>query len=207
MKIDYRELQDETRFRKIMEVGYNDVVWFIMKHIKPDNPAMRWFYGFNISLVLGFAWTIFCDIQMAKIGFLPAAGCFLTGFVAFFLLIPAHEGLHVLAFKMLGAPNVSVSAQWDKFAFFAIADRFVMNYREFLFLALLPFVLINAGLIVAILYVSPAVQMLLWSVLFSHSTGCIGDFSLIGFLSQHDPRTVLNYDDKELGITCFFNAL
>ncbi|MGJ8868839.1 hypothetical protein, partial [Salmonella enterica] len=49
-------------------------------------------------------------------------GCALT-----FLLIPIHEGLHGIAYKMCGAPTVTFAANWKKLYFMAIADKFTIG--------------------------------------------------------------------------------
>lgn len=126
-------------------------------------------------------------------------GCALS-----FLLIPLHEGLHMLAYRLMGAKQTRFVAHWKKFYFLAIADGFVANRSEFRIVALTPFVgislflgLISAGL-------PPLAMLSLRFTLFVHAALCSGDFALLSFFETHKDREMLTCDDMEAGISRFW---
>ena len=73
------------------------------------------------------------------------------GFAIAFTLVPIHEYIHALAYKSQGAATTSFDANWKKFYFMAIADKFVASKKEFQIIALAPFITINLILIIMIL--------------------------------------------------------
>jgi len=208
MQQNYRELWDETRYRKVLEIQHEDILSFIAGQLRPNNFAMQFFYGFNLALVVFFLLTISRDISVAPFSLFSAMLIFMAGIPLFLiLLVPLHEMLHALAFFLLGARKVRIIPRWKKLMVYAVADKFVLNFREFLFLAFTPFVLINLGLII-LLFVIPGVwKYAVWSALFFHATGCIGDFALLGFLSRNNPSETVNYDDFSEQKTFFFEKI
>jgi hypothetical protein len=208
MQQNYRELWDETRYRKILEIQHEDILSFIAGQLRPNNFAMQFFYGFNLALFVFFLLTISRDFRVAPFSFFCALLVFMAGIPLFLiLLVPLHEMLHALAFFLLGARKVRIIPRWEKLMVYAVADKFVLNFREFVFLALTPFVLINVGLII-LLFVMPGVwKYAVWSALFFHATGCIGDFALLGFLSRNNPSETVNYDDFSEQKTFFFEKI
>jgi hypothetical protein len=205
MNVDHRELQAETRYHRVLEIKHAEILWFIRDNLKPRGFPLFLFYFFNLVLVLGFIYTIIRSVFIAEVSFFHALSGFLIGAVLFLLiLIPIHELLHLVAFRSLGAKETKVFAQWDKFLFYAVADKFVMNYKEFLFLALLPFVVLNGILLLLLFIVGDTAIYGVWAALIFHSTGCIGDFVLIDFLSEKAHRKFVNYDDLDQKITLFY---
>lgn len=208
MHKDYRELWDETRYRKVLEIHHDDILSFVAGHLRPNNPAMWFFYGFNLALIVFFLVTVSRDIESAPFSFFRAMLVFLAGIPLFMiLLVPVHEILHVLVFLLLGAKKVRIVPKLEKLMVYAIADKFVMNYREFVFLALTPFVIINVVLIILLVVTPGVLKYAVWSALFFHATGCVGDFALLGFLCRNNPSETVNYDDFSEQKTFFFEKI
>jgi hypothetical protein len=91
--------------------------------------------------------------------------------------------------------------------FYAIADKFVMNSMEFIFLALTPFLVINLSLVFGIFCLHGELRVMAVVFLFFHLTGCIGDFALLGYLYKNRQHRILNYDDKELEKSYFYEEV
>lgn len=129
---------------------------------------------------------------------------FFYGFSIAFLLVPLHEYLHGLAYRYVGAGQVSYGADIKKFVFFAMADRFVANAREFFIVALTPFVVISL-LAIALYFVLPSdwsVTML--GLLFVHSMFCGGDFGLLSYFEEHREKQMVTYDDVANQVSYFY---
>ena len=151
--------------------------------------------------------TLVAAIAVAVIqgrGVLRTLGDFGLALAALFVVIlPLHEALHAAGYRLVGARDI----RWDYsprlMAVWVIAHRFVAGTREFAFVALAPFVVLNAALIAgAILFPSHAVLLLF--VLLLHLHGCAGDWSLLNFVWLHRERGFWTFDDAESGKSYFF---
>ncbi|MBC3786807.1 DUF3267 domain-containing protein [Spirosoma utsteinense] len=119
-----------------------------------------------------------------------------AGVLALFLLLPIHEFIHGLAFKRIGAPNVGYGYSLRSMMVYAYCQKFPTTMREVAFVAVLPFVLITAGLITAWI-VWPTYGVFWAMLLLMHTSGCIGDFVLINYYIKTRHRRVYTYDDVE----------
>lgn len=121
----------------------------------------------------------------------------------FAVILPLHEALHAAAYRLAGARDIRWDYSMRMLAVWVIAHRFVAGTRAFLFVALAPFVVLNALLIAgAVLFPQHAVLLLF--VLLVHLHGCAGDWSLINFVWLHRERGFWTYDDAERGKSYFF---
>jgi len=55
----------------------------------------------------------------------------LIGIVLFVFIIPVHELIHGIAYRLFGAKNVTYKAEWKKFIFYAMADGFITKKIPF----------------------------------------------------------------------------
>jgi hypothetical protein len=208
MKLLYSDLENNSRYKKILEISHDELIVFVSDHIKPDNLPMRLFYLFNLPVVAYIFFKLYIIIFVFPLNWFYLLSVILVSFILFaIIVIPLHELLHSLAFKILGAKKVSIHAQWSRMLFYAIADKFVMNSREFIFLALTPFVIINMTLVFGILCLHGELKVMAVIFLFFHLTGCIGDFALLGYLYKNRHQNILNYDDKELEKSYFYEEV
>ncbi len=53
----------------------------------------------------------------------------ITGFT---IIIPVHEGIHAIVYKMLGAKNIRFGADVKKMIFYATADKYVTTRKKFI---------------------------------------------------------------------------
>jgi hypothetical protein len=121
----------------------------------------------------------------------------------FVVILPLHEGLHALAYRLCGARDIRWDYSLRMMAVWVIAHRFVAGTRTFVFVALAPFVVLNALLIAgAIAFPAHAVVMLF--LLLVHLHGCAGDWSLLNFIWLQRERGFLTFDDAVAGKSYFF---
>jgi hypothetical protein len=208
MRLSASDLEKSPAHRKIFEISHEELIVFVSDHVKPDNLPMQLFYLFNLPVLAYIFYKIYFILFVSPLNWWHLVAVILLSLVVFaVLVIPVHELLHGLAFKLLGAKNVSIHAQWDRMLFYAIADKFVMNSKEFIFLALTPFIVINSALIFGIFFLHSELKVAAVVFLFFHLTGCIGDFALLGYLYKNRKTTILNYDDKTLKKSYFYEEL
>jgi hypothetical protein len=137
-------------------------------------------------------------------GFARAFLDFGMAMVALFMIIlPLHEALHALAYRLSGARDIRWDYSLRILAVWVIAHRFVVSTRAFLFVALAPFVVLNALLMAGAL-AFPGYAVLLLFLLLLHLHGCAGDWSLLNFVWLHRERGFWTYDDAVAGKSYFF---
>lgn len=131
-------------------------------------------------------------------------GAFGLAFATLLLVIlPIHELLHAAAYRLAGARDIRWDYSVKMAAVWVIAHRFVATTRPFIFVALAPFVAINAALVIgAILFPKLAVYLLF--VLLWHLHGAIGDWSLINFIWIHRRLGFWTFDDADHGKSYFY---
>ncbi len=208
MRLSSSDLDNNPRYRKIFEISHEELIGFVSDNIRPDNLPMRLFYLFNFPVLAYILYKLYFIIFVSPLNWFQLIAIVLLSFVLFaIIVIPIHELLHALAFKLLGAKKISIHAQWDRMLFYAIADKFVLNSKEFVFLALTPFVIINLALIFGIVLLHGELKVVSVVFLFFHLTGCIGDFALLGYLHKNRQSTILNYDDKDLQMSYFYEEV
>ncbi|MES2796600.1 MAG: DUF3267 domain-containing protein [Bacteroidota bacterium] len=203
MKIKPEELLDNGYFL-IDNLDHHELIPFVRKYLKKRTPFSIFYTLSNLviaSIIVFWFWKNYGTYNFhLDEGFTH----FSYGIGLAFSLIPIHEYIHVLAYKSQGAENTSYDANWKKFYFMAIADRFVANKKEFQIVALAPFVVISATLILLLFF-----SNLLWSftilgVLLTHTAFTSGDFGLLSYFDFHKEKEILTYDDKENGISYFY---
>lgn len=127
-------------------------------------------------------------------------GQFALGLGLSVMLAPIHELIHGVALWAVGAPRVQYRANWKKLYFMAGADRFVVDEREFYWIAFAPFAVISLLAIGLLLWQPPTAL----GLLFLHTAFCAGDFALADFMNANSAQGIVTYDLMEEGETFFF---
>ena len=186
------ELQDGNHFQLLAEMGHKEIAqfaaeyywrrksWITLAHILfASGVAGTWVYvGLRNKLAFG-AW-------MDGFGFAVLA--------ALVILLPIHELIHGAAYKASGAKDVRYKVAWRQFCAYAIAHNFVASSRVFRWVAVLPFLVINAVLILGACWFS-SLQFFLLVLLLIHTAGTSGDFAMLNFLWLNRREEVYTYDD------------
>lgn len=126
------------------------------------------------------------------------------GVVGLFLIVlPIHEIIHALFFKLLGAKNVGFGYSKKGLMVYAYAQRFVMTLRENALVAAMPFLLIT--LLISVCWVLvPGLKVIWIVILLFHTLGCMGDFILILHAWKNRKEAMYTYDDLSEKRTYFF---
>lgn len=128
----------------------------------------------------------------------------MLGFGSAFLLIPLHEYLHAIAYRLCGAREVSYDADLKKLVFMAIAHRFVASSREFRFVAMTPFGFISLAAIATLPFLPGNYTFSALALVFTHAAFCGGDFAMLSYLEFHKGKAVVTWDDKVNKVTWFY---
>ena len=195
-KPSIEELGDESAYEKVLTLPYGDIAPFVIGSLK----------SFNLPMMT--VWIVLALTAFLNVWFWPGVIYtpensriiigLLTGLAAVpVFLIPVHEGLHLIPFRMSGAKDIRYGADLRQGIIYVTAHRFVADLRLFSIVAFTPFVVITAVLIVTIIVCSPWWKWVLSLALFTHTTMCAGDAALIGFMRGLSYRNVYTWDDAD----------
>lgn len=186
-------------------LSLEDIVQFVFRQIRILNPATVIFFVAALSSFFMMVFTLVSDVIPVKWGWAKIMLHCFNGFILWpVILIPIHELIHALVYKLVGAPEIKFGIKPEKYLFYVTADKYVIGKNRFMMVALTPFVIISA---VLILFACFTVYPLSWSFivcLFVHTTMCIGDFALTGFFMQYIGQEIYTYDDTENSVTYFY---
>jgi hypothetical protein len=183
---------------------HRDLIPFVSEYIRKKNFVAFAFILLNILFLFAFLGTSVYYVYIDSVTIGGVILWFFIGLASTVPLIPLHEWLHALAYKICGANEISIDAHWKKFYITATADGFVMNRKQFFFVALMPFVTITFAGFWLYFISPPQIQIMICSAIVVHSTMCIGDFALMSYFAEQKGKDVLTYDEKSSGHSYFF---
>lgn len=190
------ELRQHPRYEHWMTLPHGEILPFVQEEFGRRGWLTRLYLLLNLAFLL---FMILLAIWQVRHGLISAGTAVLNSALgaalALSLLVPVHEAIHGLAYKLVGAPRVQYGSDIRKFIFYAMADHFVVAFPRFVVVALAPFLVINFFAALALFYVSLNYQWALFGVLFMHTGACAGDFAMLSFFLRHRREGVLTYDD------------
>ena len=200
------ELQKSSEFELIAKLNHNEIKEFVLNRFSEGGKIITAYIIYQIVMVLGglffFAYTVFLFFRGNNEPFYYSLGALVFCFT---LLIVFHELLHGVALKMVGAKNVNFGAYIKKFVFYAEANRFVLNRKQFAFVALAPFVVVKLISISAIFLFISSPQLYFFVFLMSaHSLFCAGDIGLLSVFYNYPGREVFSFDIKNEKTSYYF---
>jgi hypothetical protein len=203
MKITPEELA-QNGYVLIDKLEHNELIPFVQFYLK-KNTLSSYTYTFSNLLIVGiiFYW-LWQNYGTPDFAVGKGVGYLAFGFSLAFFLIPLHEYIHVLAYKSQGAIHTSYDANLKKFYFLAVADKFIVNRKEFQVVALAPFVVISSSLIILLFFVPKMWTFMILGMLLTHTAFTSGDFGLLSYFDYHKNREIVTYDDKENKISYFY---
>jgi hypothetical protein len=177
---------------------HNNIVSFVKTYFFRTNPVILFYWLFNAVVFLFFVLLpIFSEAFRAQLHLV------LIGLVGFLFLVPIHELIHGIGYRLAGARTVSYRVVWRKFVVYAMADRFVTRRHWFVALALAPFALINCALMILIMATDGGWSAVMTGALIMHTAGCSGDFALVSYFYTFWSRHPITYDEEAEGRTVF----
>ena len=158
MSLQVEDLEDQTKYRQILAVPYNDLVTFVLDYIRRKSGLMVFFWSVCI-IFLGIALTVRINIA----GYFPIRNIFLhsmLGFVIFpILCIPVHESLHIIPYYFTGAKKIRIGMDLKQYMFYVTAHRHVATPVQFRIVALVPFITISILLLFLIFSLPGIMEM------------------------------------------------
>jgi hypothetical protein len=206
MGLKVEDLEDQSRFRQLLKVPYDELVGFILDYLRRRTDLMIFFWSVCI-IFIGLALTIRIDI----VGYFPIKNIMFHSFLGFILfpllIIPVHELLHVIPFLFTGARKIRAGVDLRQYLFYVTAHRHVVNARQFRLVAYTPFIILNV-LSLVLIFILPGLWK--WSLsllLFVHTTMCAGDFALLNFFRINKKKKVYTWDDADEKVAYFYEEM
>jgi hypothetical protein len=189
-------LEEGSDYDKVLTLPYDELAPFVIRGLR------------TLTLSMMLVWTVAIASAALTLLLWPrSAGTpdhpgILTGLAVGLiliplLLVPLHELLHLIPFRLAGARDIRVGADLRQGIVYVTAHRFVAGLSLFAVVALTPFLVITASLVAVMFFVPPWWQWVLTIALLAHTTMCAGDAALLGHLGQYRGRRVYTWDDAD----------
>lgn len=200
------ELQYSDSYEQVYELKHNQVKDFVLNHLAKGGKFVKWYMFYQILMVLAGLFCITSTVVLAIRGNLqPLYYLFGAIIFSFTFLILIHELLHALAFKLTGAPKVSIGGYLKKFIFYAEADRHVLNRNQFTLVALTPLTVIKLTTLAGIILSAGHPAVYFWIFIMSaHSLFCAGDIGMLDYYYQFRNSELFIFDMKEEKTSYFY---
>ncbi len=190
------DLVGNPAFRLILELDLDDLADFLKQHAQDDTPLLRWYRSLVVVLAglwLGGAGAAVLFDAGVSLAHLPGTIA-LTLVILLVVVVPLHEALHVLTLVFYGARDLRFRFSLRKLYIAVTVHHFVASSREIIWMAILPFLVINVMLMV-LFAVSSLDKFLLGGLLFLHTFLCAGD--IINISLHPGERERYSYVDAE----------
>ena len=190
------ELEEGSGYVKVLTLHYGEIAPFVISHLTRFSMPMTliWVTAVVSLLLSAWFWPGLRD---------PAADPqvirgLVAGLLVFpLLMIPVHEALHLIPFRLAGARDIRLGADLRQGIFYVTAHRFVAGRRLFTMVALTPFITISAGILISMAFCPAWWKWVLAMSLTVHTTMCAGDAALLGFMSGLKNRDAYTWDDAD----------
>ena len=204
MKIKPAELEKEG-YVLLSSLHHDELIPFLKESFKDKSIVVKWYNYLILTLLIILIAYLFVDYyRVESFNGLRRFSYFSLGIALSFVLIPLHEFLHALAYKYVGAREVSYDANWKKFYFMAMADQFVADYKEFRIVALTPFLAISISCLLFLFFPIGIWIYSVFGLLITHTLFCSGDMALLNYFEVNKEREMVTYDDKLARMSFFY---
>jgi hypothetical protein len=210
-EINVEYVRNSGKFRLVKELGFSEILKFVLENIVIRNVFSIIYLVYNLlffyllvgQIVNGIVETGF-TINTFRF-FFP--GIMWGAVAGSFLIIPFHEGLHALAFLLIGARKIKFGADMKQMIFYATAADFVAGRKGFTLVALVPFVIINLFSIPLMFTGDLEITLFIIVMLLFHNLMCIGDFGMLSFFSRHKDKEMYTFDDLDTKTAFFYEKI
>lgn len=206
MALQVEDLDDQTKYRQILAVPYNDLINFVLDYIRRKSGLMVFFWSACL-IFLGIAIKVRINIS----GYFPITDILFhsaLGLIIFPLLcIPVHELLHIIPYYISGAKRIRIGMDLKQYLFFVTAHRHVATPLHFKIVAIMPFLIISVASTLLVFLLPGLWKWSLSLFLFVHTTMCAGDFALLNFYWLNKKKKIFTWDDADKKMAYFYEKL
>lgn len=191
-----KELRESNHFELIAELSHQNIKEFVLDQALKGGRMVRIYMIYQIIMIAaGSAIFTYSVVEAFKQNMQAFYYCIASILFCFTALIVIHELIHGIAIKLTGAPKVSYGANLKKFIFYAEADQYVMNRRQFTFIAITPLIVVKLVSAIGVLLCFNQPAVFAFSIIMcTHSLFCAGDISLLSLFYRHEYSEVYTFD-------------
>jgi len=203
----HNELISSNEYEQIIALKHSEIKNFIVTEVEKQSIWARIANMYQITGLLAFVLGLFKAFMPF---FTKREGIYLFWLVlglvfTFTLLIITHELIHALAYRYVGARNLSFGMNIRKFMFYVQADKQVLNYKQFKIVALAPVVSVAiVSILGMIIFYNHAAFYFFIPIFAFHSMFCGGDFGLLCIFANRSDKEILTFDIKSEEKTYFY---
>ena len=192
------DLTIKDEYQLLHKLHYDSIISFVFENIKKKTLGSAVYFINLIILLFLILITSKQAFSIDTISLKPYILAICSGFIlGSFIIIPFHELFHALAYRIVGAKKPKFGMDLKQLIFYVTADRFVVNSKEFHWVALTPFLIINISVASAFFFLNTNWQIISLFFLFFHNIMCIGDFALLSFFHSHPKEKLFTFDILE----------
>lgn len=206
MALRVEDLDDERKYRQLLALPYDEMIPFVFDYMKRKSLLifLLWSACFIFLLMV-------ISIRIQISGYFPHSNIILhsiLGIIVFPLLsVPFHEGLHIIPYYLSGARKIRIGIDLKQYIFYVTAHRHVATPFKFRIVAIMPFIVISAALIICV-FLLPGLWKWSFSLfLFTHATMCAGDFALLNFYFINRKKKIYTWDDADRKVAYFYEEI
>jgi len=206
MALQVEDLEDQSKYRQILELSYGDLIPFILDYLRRKTGVTIFFWSACIIFLVTAL-----RIRMNIAGYFVFRDILAHSVIGMIFLplvcIPLHELLHIIPYYFSGARKIRVGMDLKQYLFYVTAHRHVATPRQFRIIAMIPFILISIALVFLILTMPGLWKWSLSLFLFVHTTMCAGDFALLNFYYIKKGKKIFTWDDADRKIAYFYEEI
>ena len=190
------ELQNSDEYKLISKLNHQQIKEFVITQLAEGGWFVKTYMIYQVIMIMLGMFFFTRSIVLAFRNFMEPLYFSLAALVfCGSLLIILHELLHGITLKLIGAPKVNFGGYLKKFIFYAEADQFVINRKQFAFVALTPFITVKLiTLLGTIIFVNQPFFYFLIFVMSAHSLFCAGDIGLLSIFYKYGNSEIFTFD-------------
>ena len=203
------ELRNPERFELVAQINHQQIKEFVIEQLTSDGKIIRFYMYYQVAMIAVGAFFLARSVILAfKYTAIELIYTIAALVFSLTVLVVIHELIHGLALKLAGAPKVSFGGYIRKFIFYAEADLFVINRRQFAFIALAPLVLVKLLTLAGIIFFfNHHVFYFLIFVISAHSLFCAGDIGLLSLFYKYRDGEIFNFDSQAEKTSYYFRKI
>jgi len=203
------ELRNSGQFELIAQLNHSQIKEFVINQLTENGRLIKIYMIYQILMIMVGMFFLTRSIVLAFQSSITPLYYTLAALVfCFSVLIIIHELLHGIALKLAGAKRVTYGGYLRKFIFYAEADQFVINRRQFAFIALTPLFAVKLITLIGIIFLfnQPVFYFLIF-VMSAHSLFCAGDIGLLSVFYKIKNIEIFTFDVKAEKTSYFYRRV
>lgn len=203
------ELRNPEKYELIAQLNHSQIKEFVIDQLTTKSRMITAYMIYQIIMIMIGMFFFTRSIVLAFQGS-PIQLYYSLAALVFSLsvLVIVHELLHGTALKLAGAKRVTYGGYLKKFIFYAEADQFVINRRQFAFIALTPLFAVKLITLIGIIFLfSHPVFYFLIFVMSAHSLFCAGDIGLLSVFYKIKNIEIFTFDVKAEKTSYFYRRI